>query len=43
MLAPGVWKLGVIEQDGATQYRGAWHPNKSGSGKHKGVEVWVLS
>jgi hypothetical protein len=32
---------GVVEE-GGVQYRGAWHPNASGGGKHRGVEVWVL-
>lgn len=40
LLAPGVWREGVIESSETTQYRGAWHPDRSGSGRHKGVEVW---
>lgn len=40
LLAPGVWREGVIESSETTEYRGAWHPDRSGSGRHKGVEVW---
>jgi hypothetical protein len=38
-----VWRKGVIEESGGVQYRGAMHPDKSGGGKHRGVEVWVLA
>jgi hypothetical protein len=32
--------MGVIEESAGVQYRGAMHPNASGSGTHRGVEVW---
>lgn len=35
------WRKGVIETHGSVQYRGALHPNASGTGTHKGVEVWT--
>jgi hypothetical protein len=35
-LAPG-----EAHTEGAVQYRGAWHPNKTGGGVHRGVEVWL--
>lgn len=40
LLAPGYWHTGLIAEESGVQYRGAWHPNRSGTGKHKGVEVW---
>jgi len=36
-----LWQLGVILEDGHIQFRGAMHPNASGSGTHPGVEVWT--
>lgn len=36
-----LWGVGVIVEDGHIQYRGAYHPNSSGSGTHPGVEVWT--
>lgn len=41
LLALTVWKLGVIEEAAGVQYRGAMHPNASGDGVHRGVEVWT--
>lgn len=35
------WRIGVIEEQGVIQYRGAMHPNASGEGSHPGVEVWT--
>lgn len=43
LLSPSVWRKGVIEEGSGVQYRGAMHPNKDGSGTHRGVEVWVFS
>lgn len=41
LLGPG-WHLGLLAQDGNTQYRGARHPNYHGKpGTHPGVEVWT--
>lgn len=41
LLALAVWKLGVIEEAGSVQYRGAMHPDADGVGTHRGVEVWT--
>lgn len=36
-----LWHLGIIKEEGHIQYRGAMHPNASGTGTHPGVEVWT--
>jgi hypothetical protein len=41
-IADGSWEAGkVLVEEGGVQYRAAWHPNKTGSGQHQGVEVWL--
>lgn len=40
-LAAGTWREGVLAEEGGVQYRGAYHPNANGSGRHPGVEVWL--
>lgn len=41
-LADGSWAPGaVLAEESGVQYRANWHPNKTGSGQHQGVEVWL--
>jgi hypothetical protein len=36
------WEPGkVLAEESGVQYRANWHPNKSGTGQHQGVEVWL--